>query len=525
MPQSHGPGLTDLLDLAPPPREVPRALRWRLLLNGGVLFGSVFFGGGMIFTVALAPKTGLWSTLQLYAGHQEAPGRVDKVRKTGLSENQTTVYRYDYSFNLPEGVRLGTSYSPGKRFDPGPPAVTIEYLPGNPDVSRIQGTRTGLCPPFVLFVLIFPTIGLAVTLGGLLVGWGRIRLLSHGELARATITSCRQLESDAKGNRGGMSFSGGGMSFSIPMPEPAASEANPDDPLAEIPPDERRRDARRKAFQFWLRGVAGLAILVIWNLIQQGGLVLRGFLGWFLAIVFVGITAFSVLTYFIYRSFGGLIQRRARLAKGASVEDFQKLQAAEQKDIERLTGRLAPVGAGCGLIVILFLSLWLALVAAFAVGFVAMLLINQQGLQNNPNGIWIVLVAAGCAFVIVVVPIFLLLQRWQRRKAQVQRKFVPQTTVECQYEFALPGGEVASGTDRFPPPSGPDDLAGQLVLYDPGKPQHSLRLIGISPPPRISEEGLWETDLSAWSCFRLVLVCVCYTVGPLLGWLLAPSLQ
>ena len=78
--------------------------------------------------------------------------------------------------------------------------VTIEYWPDDPRVSRIRGMRISPFGPLALLVIIFPTVGAAVIIGGLFYGQSRARLFRNGELAFATVTECRAYR--AKGRTG-----------------------------------------------------------------------------------------------------------------------------------------------------------------------------------------------------------------------------------------------------------------------------------------------------------------------------------
>jgi hypothetical protein len=195
-----------LEDIAPPPRGMPLRL-WCSLLAGPVtLGGSAGFAFGMVFALIFVPATDPIGTWRLDLHRQQAQGWLEGVAKTSFHEGGdgdegTTIYRCDYTFALPDGTQVkGTSYALGERFHlppagPGGPAprlpVTIEYEPGNPRLSRIQGTRTSPFGPWALFVVLFPAAGLVVTLGSLWAGWSRARLLRDGEIAAATITTCQ----------------------------------------------------------------------------------------------------------------------------------------------------------------------------------------------------------------------------------------------------------------------------------------------------------------------------------------------
>jgi hypothetical protein len=188
-------------DLPPPPRLVPLRLWCHLLAGPATLFGAAFFAFGMIFALIFGRATdpvGLWRLSQRC---QRTPGRLVTVEATSFSEGGgdgpgTPIFRCDYTFTLPDGTPMrGSSYTLGEQYKlpaGAPPLpVTVEYDPDHPATNRIQGTRTSPYPPWVLFVLLFPAMGLLIALVGLAVGRNRGRLLRDGEVAAATVTACR----------------------------------------------------------------------------------------------------------------------------------------------------------------------------------------------------------------------------------------------------------------------------------------------------------------------------------------------
>ncbi|MCY3023041.1 MAG: DUF3592 domain-containing protein, partial [Planctomycetota bacterium] len=197
----------DFSRLARPPRNVPPALRAHLLTGPVMLFGAVFFAFGSIFCFVFVPATDPFGAAELSRKSATAIGWLTNVEKTGFSEGGnedsegTPIYRYEYSFRLPDGAEhRGTSYAvgqilsmpPSPEVSPNSAPVQVEYSPGNPRCSRIKGMRTAPLSSVALFVLLFPLIG------GLLTGVGaawralrNIRLLRDGEVSHATITGVR----------------------------------------------------------------------------------------------------------------------------------------------------------------------------------------------------------------------------------------------------------------------------------------------------------------------------------------------
>lgn len=186
-------------DLAPPPRPLPFRLWCHLLASPLTLGGSAGFAFGMVFALIFAPATDPVGVWRLGQRRQVAPGRVQGMAKTrfseggGEGEEGVPIYRYDYSFTLPDGTpRQASSYSVGQQFQvPRAAPVTVEYDPQHPDTSRIQGTRTSPYPPLVLLVVLFPAVGLMIALAGVATGRRRVLLLRDGECVPAKVTACQ----------------------------------------------------------------------------------------------------------------------------------------------------------------------------------------------------------------------------------------------------------------------------------------------------------------------------------------------
>ena len=175
--------------LAPPPRPVPLPLRLQVLFGGVAnIVGWALFGFGMIFFWAFALNSDLGSLYHFSGPLETAPGVVVESRETNASENKQRVYAHEYSFRFDRTDYQGVSYATGQQLSPGAP-VQVEFPHGNPAVSRIQGMRRGTFGPAVIFVVIFPFIGLCFVVFGLWSGLRAAHLLAHGRLAFGTLAS------------------------------------------------------------------------------------------------------------------------------------------------------------------------------------------------------------------------------------------------------------------------------------------------------------------------------------------------
>lgn len=185
-----------LADLARPPRRLPLSLRLRLLFGGlSNQIGWVVFGVGWIFTWIFAGNADL-SGLHYLGEVEQARGTIVAREKTSATEGGSDtsdgdpIYRHDFEFVGPGGQeRSGSSYSIQAR-DVGS-EVTIEFPADAPEVSRIQGMRSALFPPWVLLVLLFPGVGLLLIGNGLRRGWRASRLLARGRPARGRLVNKR----------------------------------------------------------------------------------------------------------------------------------------------------------------------------------------------------------------------------------------------------------------------------------------------------------------------------------------------
>jgi hypothetical protein len=180
--------------LVPPPRQVPATLRARLLFGGLGVLAWIWFGFGSAIATGFLRHADLTSWVLLRGALEEVPGTGLGCEPTGASEggskgqSGTPIYANRYAFGAGGDELEGVSYATGRCLGPGE-AVRVEYPAGRPDRSRVQGMRRGWFGPDVLFVAIFPLVGIALVLLSLRSGWRRLRLLSRGRLALGALVS------------------------------------------------------------------------------------------------------------------------------------------------------------------------------------------------------------------------------------------------------------------------------------------------------------------------------------------------
>ena len=182
-------------NLTDPPRHLSGAVVIQLLFGGAIgLLGWVFFGFGMIFFWVFAMNTDPAAWWDFRGDLTTAQGVVTSVEETRFSEggseesDGTPVYAYHFRFSHQQQDFVGVSYRCGTAASTGE-QVTVEFPAGRPWRSRICGYRTALCSPWVLFVALFPAIGLLIVLGKLRSGLRHRHLLKFGELSQGKLVS------------------------------------------------------------------------------------------------------------------------------------------------------------------------------------------------------------------------------------------------------------------------------------------------------------------------------------------------
>jgi hypothetical protein len=114
-----------------------------------------------------------------------AQATVTGVAETAGTENDVRVYEYRFTFSTPdEQTVVGRCYSTGQLWSIGD-RVTVQYVPGEPSVARLEGARLSTFSPWVLFVLLFPIVGAVLFTITTVRGLRQVTLLRHGEVAAA----------------------------------------------------------------------------------------------------------------------------------------------------------------------------------------------------------------------------------------------------------------------------------------------------------------------------------------------------
>jgi hypothetical protein len=170
-------------------RSVPLSIKLGILFGSFTLwFGMFFFLFGSLFMFIFGSGLSFSREMGLWNAKEYAQGYIRKVEPTNSYVNDAQVIKYLYSFR-PDSTTgeefasfgYGTVY-----YDEGE-LVTVRYLAENPHISEAVGLDTSSFPIWVLLILsIFPLIGLAFVIPGIVGGLKNIRILTHGQLAWGT---------------------------------------------------------------------------------------------------------------------------------------------------------------------------------------------------------------------------------------------------------------------------------------------------------------------------------------------------
>jgi hypothetical protein len=175
--------------LASPPRPVPLRVALRAMLGLTGTLGAIFLLFGMVFVWLFVGDFQPISEMRLALSTTTATGVITSVDVTNASENEVTVYVYEFTFRTPdEQEHTGRSYTTGQQWRVED-RVTIKYVPGNTAIARIEGTRRSQFSPTALFVCLFPGVGAALFTASAIRGLQQVILLRSGRVAGAEIIS------------------------------------------------------------------------------------------------------------------------------------------------------------------------------------------------------------------------------------------------------------------------------------------------------------------------------------------------
>jgi hypothetical protein len=172
--------------LVHPPRWVPLPTACASLTGLLGLVGAIFFSFGMLFVWVFGAALHPIDEWRLSRSYAEAPAVIESVQVTNARDNKIWVYEYRFRFQPGDGLPVSAScYTTGQTWQEGDRTI-VHYLPEKPEVARLEGARRSLFSPWIiLFLLIFPTVGLGFFIPSIVSGVKKIRLLRSGEITGA----------------------------------------------------------------------------------------------------------------------------------------------------------------------------------------------------------------------------------------------------------------------------------------------------------------------------------------------------
>ena len=170
-------------------RNIPISTRCSILFGGFKnQFGWSLFAFGMIFFWAFAMNSDL-SFLHYTGEIITIEGIATKSIEIDASEGEVNVIKNYYMFKTEDGLEIeGFSYATGQAIQAGE-AIIVEYPEGKPQYSRIKGMRRQIFGAEVLWVVLFPFIGLIFMFFGIKRSKRVLRLLKNGELTKGKLIS------------------------------------------------------------------------------------------------------------------------------------------------------------------------------------------------------------------------------------------------------------------------------------------------------------------------------------------------
>lgn len=180
-------------------RRIPLSTRLVILFGGFKnQFGWAFFGFGLIFFWAFAMESDLSF---VYRGEMiTTEGKAIRWQGTDASEGGVSVFENYFKFLAEDGNEFeGSSFATGLKVKNGE-SLIIEYPEGKPQYARIKGMRRKMFGPVVIWVVLFPFIGLIFILFGLRRSIRALRLFKYGILTTGVLVSKERTNTKINGS-------------------------------------------------------------------------------------------------------------------------------------------------------------------------------------------------------------------------------------------------------------------------------------------------------------------------------------
>jgi hypothetical protein len=172
-----------------PPRRVPVSTRLVVALwHPPALLGWIFMAFGAVCVPLFVMNADLSSWREFRRPLESVSGVITASEQTRASEGGgkgrkgTPIFAHHYEFEFNGRRYRGVSYCTGGGLQQGR-SVTVEFVPGRPELSRIRGMRRALFGPAAALTIVFPVAGLGLLVATWLRARKHLRLLVHGEIA------------------------------------------------------------------------------------------------------------------------------------------------------------------------------------------------------------------------------------------------------------------------------------------------------------------------------------------------------
>lgn len=177
--------------LRPGPRRVSDKMVLSLCFAALGQVGWLVLGFSSIFVFAFDLPALVVDLTRSDEGALVVPGKVVAVANTSMRINKVAVRRVSFTWELDRSAHRSDSFHTG---DPGlAPGKIVDVIvsPRDPTTAVIRGMRRTVPSRGVVFVGVFPLVGLALALGGVRRGLRHARLLREGEPAKGKLVGQR----------------------------------------------------------------------------------------------------------------------------------------------------------------------------------------------------------------------------------------------------------------------------------------------------------------------------------------------
>ncbi|MCU0436422.1 MAG: DUF3592 domain-containing protein [Raineya sp.] len=161
-------------------RYIPLGLKIRVIFGDvSSIVGFSLMAFGLIFVIVFIGFAD-FSDWKFKPDSPKTQGVITTIGATNSKENKNRIYAYYYEFlDNKDTKQTGVSYGDFGKYKIGD-TPTVIYLENQPDYSRIENLKKAPFGGTVIFVVIFPCIGLSFALVGILRGIKSLKILKYG---------------------------------------------------------------------------------------------------------------------------------------------------------------------------------------------------------------------------------------------------------------------------------------------------------------------------------------------------------